>query len=174
MEDFRAAIRFVRANADQYHLDTDKIIVSGDSAGANTSLFLAYAKEAQYEGDSGNPGYPSHANGVISISGELKDQAYCDSIDPKPTGCQIDTGNDETDDIGTFKNQPPLIMLHGTVDTTVPYVNGKAVYDRAQDVGLSSKLITMKGLNHVPWDDIFKTYFTDLTTNLYEKVSKDA
>ena len=104
----------------------------------------------------------------------MKDQAYCESIDPKPRGCQIDTGKDETDDIGTFDNQPPLIMLHGTVDTTVPYVNGKAVYDRAQDVGLSSKMITMKGLDHVPWADIFKTYFDDLTTNLYEKVSKDA
>ena len=73
MEDLRAAIRFVRSNAADYRLDTDKIITSGDSAGALTSLFLSYAKEAQYEGNSGNPGFSSHANGVISISGELKD-----------------------------------------------------------------------------------------------------
>ena len=65
-------------------------------------------------------------------------------------------------------------MLHGTVDMTVPYVNGKAVYDRAQSVGLPSKLITMDGLNHVPWDDIFKTYFTDLTTSIYLEITKDA
>ena len=65
-------------------------------------------------------------------------------------------------------------MLHGTVDMTVPYVNGKEVYDRAQSIGLTSKLITMPGLRHVPWDDIFKTYFTDLTTSLYEEVTKDA
>ena len=45
-EDFRAAIRFVRSVADDQRLDTDKIIVSGDSAGAMTSLFVAYAKEA--------------------------------------------------------------------------------------------------------------------------------
>ena len=63
-------------------------------------------------------------------------------------------------------------MLHGTADKTVPYVNGKAVYDRAQDVGLSSEFISMPGLYHVPWDEIFKTYFTDLTTNLYEKITK--
>ena len=72
-EDLRAAIRFVRKNAADYKLDTDKIIASGDSAGALTSLFLAYAKEAQYEGNSGNPGFPSYVQGVISISGELKD-----------------------------------------------------------------------------------------------------
>ena len=46
MEDLRAAIRFLRKNAEEYRLDTDKIIASGDSAGAITSLFLSYAKEA--------------------------------------------------------------------------------------------------------------------------------
>ena len=45
-EDFRAAIRYVRSVANDYNLDSDKIIVSGDSAGAMTSLFVAYAKEA--------------------------------------------------------------------------------------------------------------------------------
>ena len=59
----------MRSVADDYKLDSDKIIISGDSAGAMSSLFVAYAKEAQYEGNSGNPGFPSNPNGVISISG---------------------------------------------------------------------------------------------------------
>ena len=100
----RAAIRFVRKNAEEYHFDTDKIIASGSSAGAATTLFLGYAHEAQSdEGHSGNPGYPSNANGVISISGELKDQVFCKSIDPVPSDCKIDNGIDDTDDIGTFE-----------------------------------------------------------------------
>ena len=45
-EDLRAAVRYVRSVADDYNLDTEKIIISGDSAGAMTSLFVAYAKEA--------------------------------------------------------------------------------------------------------------------------------
>ena len=45
-EDLRAAIRFVRSVAEDYRLDSDMIIASGDSAGADTSLFLSYAKEA--------------------------------------------------------------------------------------------------------------------------------
>ena len=173
-EDFRAAIRYVRSVADDYRLDSDMIIVSGDSAGADTALFLSYAKEAQYEGDSGNPGFPSNSNGVISISGEMKGEAYCSSVDPKPSGCQIETGKDETNDIGTFNNQPPLVMIHGDKDMTVPYVNGKAVFERAQSVGLPSQLITMPGLYHVPWDDIFNTYFTDLTTSIYQEFTKDS
>ena len=72
-EDLRAAIRFLRKNAAEYRIDTDRIIASGDSAGAITSMFVSYVKEAQYEGNSGNPGFSSHTNGVISISGEIKE-----------------------------------------------------------------------------------------------------
>ena len=38
VEDLRAAIRYVRKNAELYRLDTDKIIASGSSAGAITAL----------------------------------------------------------------------------------------------------------------------------------------
>ena len=72
VEDFRAAVRFVRSKAGEYHFDTDRIIASGSSAGASTALFLAYVKEAQYEGDSGNPGFSSQVNGVISLAGQIK------------------------------------------------------------------------------------------------------
>ena len=43
-EDFRAAIRFVRSKAEDYRLDTDKIVASGYSAGAITALQMTYAE----------------------------------------------------------------------------------------------------------------------------------
>ena len=46
IEDFRAAIRFVRSKAGDYRLDTEKIIASGSSAGAFAALFMAYAEPA--------------------------------------------------------------------------------------------------------------------------------
>lgn len=158
VEDVRAAVRFVRSVASEQRLDVDRILLAGESAGAVTALYLGYAKVAQYAGKSGNPGYSSGVSGILSISGELKQQAYCDRVVPRPTGCQIDTGVDHTNDVqgatAAFY-QPPLLILHGTADLTVPYVDGKAVYDRAQAVGLSSEIITMQGAAHVPWDVIF-------------------
>ena len=87
MEDLRAAIRFARANASEYRLDTERIIASGFSAGAITALHLAYASDFQDPGDSGNEGFSSNPNGLISIAGALK---YGDF--------------DATNDIGTFKD----------------------------------------------------------------------
>jgi len=167
VEDVRAAIRYVRSVATEYNVDTDRILLSGESAGAVTSLYIGYANIAQYEGSSGNPGFSSAVRATLPISGELEMQAYCDSCDPKPTACKIDfPGTDNTDDVkgpsASFA-QPPLLMLHGTADCTVPYVNGKKVYDRAQTKGLSSGLITMEGAAHVPWDVIFTSAIVEKT-----------
>jgi acetyl esterase/lipase len=44
VEDARAAIRWVRSVADDQRLDTDRIILMGESAGAITSLYLGYVE----------------------------------------------------------------------------------------------------------------------------------
>jgi acetyl esterase/lipase len=152
-------VRYVRSVAAARRLDASRILLVGESAGAWASLFLGYVDRAQQEGHSGNPGWSSSVAGIVSISGELKGQAYCSTlIAGLPVGCQINTDRDETNDVkgaGASFAQPPLLMLHGTKDLIVPYVNGKRVYERAQAVGLPSALITMEGAGHVPWDVIF-------------------
>jgi len=82
------------------------------------------------------------------MMGSLREYLFCKIVDGEPTDCRVDTGNDNTDDIGTFEDQPPIILLHGTNDVVVPYANAKAIYDRAQSVGLPSKLITIEGAGH--------------------------
>lgn len=72
VEDARAAVRFLRRYASEYHIDTDRIMVMGESAGAVTSLTYGYVEDAQYDGNSGNPGYSSYANAIGSLSGEIK------------------------------------------------------------------------------------------------------
>ena len=92
---------------------------------------MTYAVPAQYEGESGNPGYDSNPNGLLSFSGVLKEEFSCDILeDLTPINCR-NTGNDNTDDI-VRADQPPMVLLHGTDDTMTPYANGKAIYDRAQ------------------------------------------
>lgn len=156
-EDARAAVRYMRKMEKEWRIDSERILLGGGSAGAITSLTYGYVKMAQYEGHSGNPRYSSSIALSVSVSGQLKDEAHCKSIQPKPSGCAVEGGpkNDHTDDVDGSKFQPPLLMVHGTADSTVPYVNGKAVYDRAQAAGIKSKLITIPGAGHVPFDQLF-------------------
>jgi predicted esterase len=78
-----------------------------------------------------------------------------------------------TDDI-TNVSQPPLLQIHGTEDTIVPYVDGKKVHERCDDVGLSSDLITIDGAGHVPWDEIMKDqYFTPMVKDMVQGLDLD-
>lgn len=100
-EDAKAAVRWVRANAEELRVDPDRIAAAGHSAGAITALGLAF--DSQDPGASGNPGYPSGVAAAISSAG-----AYA----PGVTGDVIDPG------------EPPILVFHGTDDTTVPAAAG--------------------------------------------------
>ncbi len=93
--DAQAAVRWLRANAATYRIDTDRIAVGGASAGAVTSLAVAWRSEDP--GDSGNPGPSSRARAVVSVSGGV------------PTNEYIDAGDS------------PALFIHGTADQTVFY-----------------------------------------------------
>ena len=97
----------------------------------------------------------------------LKEEFSCEIDDNwEPSNCVVNTGNDATGDIDS-PSQPPLILLHGTDDTMTPYASGKAIYDQAQSVGLSSTLITIEGEGHMIEQAIFANYFDEMTTALY-------
>ena len=46
VEDARAAVRYVRSVAKDQGIDTDRILLMGESAGAVTSLYYGYAATA--------------------------------------------------------------------------------------------------------------------------------
>lgn len=170
-EDARAAIRFVRKHAAYARVDTNRISIGGDSAGAITSLYVGYVKAAAGEGHSGNPGFSSQVRAVVPVSGELRSEAFCRGLYPDgaPYDCAVNGTLNKVSDIDSAK-LPPLAMVHGTLDLTVPYVNAKAVIAQANKVGLLNKFVTIPGAKHVPFHELFteSTYLHDLMTFLVQ------
>jgi hypothetical protein len=161
VQDLRASVRyFYKDRADgtnAYRIDTNNIFVGGSSAGAITSLHLAYLDRsceidpyvpaANYEalggieGNSGNPCYSSKVNGVINLCGALARYGWLEAGDL------------------------PLCSMHGTTDGTVKYNRGivnpgvplmyldgsRMLHERAQAVGVPSSFYTFLGAGHVPY-----------------------
>src|SRR5579863_4756005 len=70
VEDVKAAVRWLRANAEKYALDPDRIGVVGDSAGGHLAQFLGVTGGvSQFEGSGGNPGLSSKVSCVVSYYG---------------------------------------------------------------------------------------------------------
>lgn len=68
--DLKTAIRWIRANADTYGIDTTKIAVSGTSAGGQLAALAGITNEQhQYETKSEYPQHSSSIQAVINIDG---------------------------------------------------------------------------------------------------------
>jgi hypothetical protein len=160
VQDLRGAVRYFykdKQTANQYKIDTNKIFIGGSSAGAITSLHMAYLDDAckisdylnestissmgGLEGMSGNSGYSSNVQGVINGCGALARYSWI-----------------EADDV-------PLCSVHGTNDDVVQYNRGmvnpgiplmyldgsRMLHERACAIGLEEYFYTFPGAGHVPY-----------------------
>jgi hypothetical protein len=83
VQDTKAAVRFFRAHAAEYRIDTSKIFLEGSSAGSMIAVHYAYWNESEIpmgvnqtqwgdiEGTSGNPGHSSAISGIINYAGAI-------------------------------------------------------------------------------------------------------
>ena len=113
VQDMKAAVRFFRKDAattNTYKIDPDYVFIGGYSAGAFMAIHYAYLNNPNdipsgidtltlggMQGNSGNPGYCTNINGVISFSGAIGDT------------CWIRPG------------VVPMVSAQGNNDNTVPY-----------------------------------------------------
>lgn len=135
--DAQTAVRWLRANAATYGVDTTRIAIGGTSAGAITALNVGYT------GDTPTPGplpqFSSRVQASVAISGASLSG-------------------------GISAGDAPSLLFHGTNDGLVPYVWAQNTVNTARDAGLTSWLITWPGAGHVPYVQN-RTQILDLTTN---------
>lgn len=69
IEDSKDAIRWLRAHAEEYKLDSSNIGLWGGSAGGHLALMVAYSTDDQFVGDPGLASYSARVNYVIDNFG---------------------------------------------------------------------------------------------------------
>ena len=70
--DIKSAIRWVRKNAAKYHINEDRIVVAGHSAGGELAAMMGATNGIpSFEGDGCSKGVSSRVNAVIDIDGIL-------------------------------------------------------------------------------------------------------
>jgi acetyl esterase/lipase len=70
IEDAKAAVRWLRANAKKYRIDSARIgAIGGGTAGTVAQMLQLTVPADGFEGDSGNPGYSSAIQAVVVFGG---------------------------------------------------------------------------------------------------------
>ena len=156
VEDARCALRWVYRNAKQFHLDTDRIIVTGHSAGGHLALMAGMLTE-----DAGLD------NNCLSDPnyGELplKVAAIVDWYGPTDVGDLLDGANRKTYAVawlGSLPDRkamaervspltyvraglPPILMIHGDSDPVVPYSQSVHLHQALDKVHAPNELFTI-------------------------------
>lgn len=126
VHDGQAAVRFMRLNAKRFHVDTNRIAIGGESAGAIVACGAGVL--AADPGSSGSPGPSSAVQSFVSISGGL------------PGGLFVDA------------NTAPGILFASVDDPVVPYSWSVDTQQKMVSFGRPVKLTTFPGAVHVPFD----------------------
>lgn len=165
IHDCKAAIRWIRAHAEEYGLDGGRIAVWGSSAGGHlVSMLGTSGGVAELEGNLGpNTAHSSRVTCVINFFGpedfvamvrqpSTMDRSRGDYPEAKLLGGTVQDKPEAAKAASpvTYASQddPPFLTAHGTADPTVPYGQALAIHEALRKAGASSILIPMEGGGH--------------------------
>ncbi len=166
IEDVKAAVRFLRAHAAEYHLDKTRFAVSGASSGGHLSLMLGMSDEFRLFDVGENLQESSQANVVIDFFGPADFSNLTVAVGYEciylVLGDQTRQGRKVEDlSIGllekakkyspiTYASEKyaPTLILHGTNDWIVPITHSAVFYQKLHSLGVRCQLYVQNGGEH--------------------------
>ena len=150
VDDCLAALEWIHANAETYDIDTDRIVVSGVSAGGHLALMTGMLRK----GD-------ELCGGKLKVDENKKVAAIVNwsgvtdfSINPHPLawfGEDIDT-EEYARTLSPInyvrEGGVPVITIHGTEDAAVPFGQAVNLHEKLRENGIKEKLHVITGKKH--------------------------
>jgi acetyl esterase/lipase len=170
IQDCKAAVRWLRANAERYGLDPDRFGAWGPSAGGHLAALLGTAGDTR-EFDTGeNLDYSSRVQAVVDFFGPtdfLQMDAHRlpeglvhglpDSPEAHLVGGPIEDNRDKVAQANPItyitEDDPPFLIVHGDADPLVPHHQSELLADALKKAGIPVVFYTVKGGKHGGFND---------------------
>jgi acetyl esterase/lipase len=156
VEDCLCALRWVYRNAKQYNIDTTRLVVTGNSAGAHLALTSGMLPAATGL-DRQCPGTEDlKVAAIINWYGITDVVDLLDGANMKVYAVAWLGSMPNRDEIArrvsplTYVRPglPPVITIHGDADPTVPYTHGVRLRDALEKARVPNRLVTVPGGLH--------------------------
>jgi len=162
IHDCKAAIRWLKANAQKYDVDPNRIAAWGSSAGGHlVSLLGTTGDLAELEGACGSPGHSTRVTCVVDFSGPSDLTAMLTSPDVteqiKSRVTDLIGGPLEARRKEAVAGSPmsyvsaddaPILVVQATKDPLVPLEQGERFHQALKKAGVDSTLIVIRGTDH--------------------------
>ncbi|RAJ05017.1 acetyl esterase/lipase [Chitinophaga skermanii] len=144
--DAKTAIRWIREQANDYNIDANRVVASGNSAGGH--LVLCTALVDLWNEKTDNWTYNPVPNvllvnaGIYDLTGPntawmRKDLRNKNSVKEISPNYLVNAG------------LPPTLLIHGTADSTAPFVAAKYFFDHTKQAGNANlEFVPLEGAGH--------------------------
>jgi len=167
IEDCKLAVRWLRANAEKFHVDPNRIAVWGASAGGHLVTCLGTMNDPKFEGNGGYPGVSSRVQAVIDYCGPVDFSTGSHAFLPPP-GQTEETFESkaltkfmgapfkekpetwkEASPLGyVTSDDPPFLIAHGSEDDSIRIDQPQKLQAALQKAGVPSEFVFVKGAPH--------------------------
>ena len=147
VEDVKCAVRWLRANAQKYHVDPERIGAYGNSAGAHLVAMLGTSHKAEkLEGDGGNKGVSSRVHAVVALATPA-DMTTFKRFAGNAVEKKLISPVSYVD-----KDSAKFLLIHSERDRVVPHKQSVLLKEKLTKYGVPTQLITIKGGGHAFWN----------------------
>jgi acetyl esterase/lipase len=161
VEDTRCMLIYLIKNAKALNIDPNKIVIMGGSAGGHLALMGGLLGN-DHRFDTNCPGVENvKVAAIIDKYGIMDVWDWTYGPEHKSSSPKLWLGDRANDDAFiksvspisyVTKNSPPIFIVHGNADPTVPYKQSVDLYKKLQDLGVKSQFITVEGGLHGKFD----------------------
>jgi acetyl esterase/lipase len=158
INDCKLAVRFLRSNAERFGIDPDRLGLWGGSAGGHLVSLMATASDEDGLEGPGLPGLSSRPQAVVDHFGPTDLTAFVIGTPYQTTtiinflGCYPlecpDKASQASPASFVTPDDPPLLIIHGDKDQTVPYSQAEIFAEKLRLAGIPGALIKVLNAGH--------------------------
>ena len=163
IEDVKAAIRYLRANAAQYNIDPLRMAIMGESAGGYLTALAGTTGDIRLFDVGENSDQSSAVQAVVDWYGPTdflgfeasnREAGYGHLISPEALllgetiAINRETAVKASPITYITQKTPPFLILHGTADDAVPISQSDTLYEALKEKGVTAEYLKIAGAGH--------------------------
>lgn len=184
VEDCKAAVRWLRANAGRYRIDPNRIGAVGLSAGGHLACLLAVTEPGDgLDGTGGNGDRSSAVQAVVAFAaptdltdeGMWKEPTLTKNLLPLlggPPREKMDLYRKASPMSYSPRTPAPLLLVHGADDPVVPVRQARSMAERLNRNGGEASLVVLEGQGHTWQGEALLVSIDKMLNHLDETLKK--